>query len=125
MMEQINMTEVRVATSNDEAAIDRLCQLEDLTLIPLSEHKTFVATHENEVIGTITVCQNDSSAQVVRIIVAPEHRRKGIGRNLLDAITANLQPGTRITASTTDAAVSGFFEKCAFSTFIKMRKTIP
>jgi len=79
-----------------------------------------VATESDEIIGTGTIVRRDDRcAEIVRMSVAPRHRRAGLGRMLISelVVAAERWDVDRIVVETTAswAEVVRFYERCGFT----------
>ena len=82
--------------------------------------RTLVALDEGRVVGTGTVIPRDAeSAEVVRMSVAPEFRRTGVGRRLVDELVeiARGWGMARVVLETSAqwTEVVQFYERCGFT----------
>jgi len=93
--------------------------LDDLSTA-YADGMTLAACHRGEVVGTATVHRRDeNSAQIVRMSVAPVHRRSGLGRRLTDSLIDKARGwGMERVVLETSAEwtdVVEFYERCGFT----------
>ena len=79
-----------------------------------------VATEDDQIVGTGTIVRRDDRcAEIVRMSVAPRHRRAGLGRMLISelVVAAERWDVDRIVVETTAswAEVVRFYERCGFT----------
>jgi len=79
-----------------------------------------VATESDEIVGTGTIVRRDDRcAEIVRMSVAPRHRRAGLGRMLISelVVAAERWDVDRIVVETTASwtEVVRFYERCGFT----------
>lgn len=76
---------------------------------------------EDAVVGIIAVQQKENfCAEIKGIAVAPSHRKKGIGKQLIDSVFQHL-PISALHAETDDDAIA-FYQHCGFETESYMRQ---
>ena len=115
--------EIAHVRSGDLDAIYRATEREalrsfyDFTVIWHEERHEFAATDGETTVGGTTIRIAASLAHVDRIVVAPAYRRKGVGRQLLDAAAdvANYYNCHKMTVMVPHkSAVQKFFEAAGY-----------
>jgi GNAT superfamily N-acetyltransferase len=89
----------------------------DFSVIWHEQSHDFAAMDGGQVIGVAQIHIAASLANVVRVVVLPEHRRKGVGRALLQSASeiANYYNCHKMTALVPHkSAAQRFFERCDY-----------
>lgn len=96
---------------------EALRALYDFSVVWHEQVEDFAATDAGTIVAAATIRIAASLAHVERIVVAPERRRNGIGRGLLDAAAdvANYYNCHKMSALVPhESAVQRFFEACGY-----------
>ncbi len=96
---------------------EALRTLYDFSVVWHEQPHDFAAVEETQTVGIVQIRIAASLAQMERIIVAPQFRRRGIGRSLLQtaADTANYYNCHKVSALVPHkSAAQTFFERCGY-----------
>ena len=78
-------------------------------------HTVFVGVEGGEVVGVIGIdCSNSRSGLINHIAVIPDMRKRGIGSQLINYVSANLK--LKYIEAETDQDAVGFYQACGFRT---------
>ncbi len=84
-----------------------------LALYPPTGRRTMYGfEHDGVVLATCGVGQTENGITVHQMATRPEYRRRGLGRKLIEAIVAKLDPAT--VRCGTDAPNDKFYSACGF-----------
>jgi amino-acid N-acetyltransferase len=123
MATEITMTNVRLATENDLAALEAFIEpfVDDGKLLPrtydeLSEllPTFFIATEDGQIVGCAALeIYSKKLAEIRSLAVAPETQGKGVGRLLVQACVELAQEKNILEVMAITSS-EGFFKSCGF-----------
>jgi len=85
---------------------------------PISEHFMAVDEKTGEVLGVIKLFEKATgNGQFSHLAIAPEHQKKGIGKQLIEAVEKRAREhGFKILGAMTHATATAYFEKYGYHT---------